>query len=100
MTQTGPKPFSFPVYTVCVECKQRFASCIMAKGQLCLGAIIRGGCNAPCAAGGIGCWGCRGPESDPNYASFFAIAEEKGFSRNDVAERMGFYSAFQEVQAK
>lgn len=83
-------------------CRVQTALCLMHHGKrpTLPGAITRGGCNAPCAAGGIGCWGCRGPESDPNYASFFAIAEEKGFSRNDVAERMGFYSAFQEVQAK
>ncbi|MFA6011388.1 MAG: hypothetical protein WC799_15485 [Desulfobacteraceae bacterium] len=90
-------PFSFPVYPVCVECKQRFTSCLMEKGQLCLGPITRGGCNAPCSVGGTGCWGCRGPAKDPNYESFFAITAEKGFSKTEVNERMGFYSAFQEV---
>ena len=93
-------PFAFPVYPVCVECKQQFTSCLMEKGLLCLGPITRGGCNAPCPAGGLGCWGCRGPATDPNYASFFAIAAEKGFSKAEIDERMAFYSAFQEVNAK
>lgn len=91
-------PFSFPVYPVCVECKQRYTSCLMEKGQLCLGPITRGGCDAPCSVGGTGCWGCRGPATDPNYESFFTITHERGFSTAEVKERMGFYSAFQEVQ--
>jgi coenzyme F420-reducing hydrogenase gamma subunit len=93
-------PFSFPVYPVCVECKQRFTSCVMEKGQLCLGPITRGGCNAPCSVGGTGCWGCRGPATDPNYDSFFAITAEKGFTMAEVEERMAFYSAFKEVQVR
>lgn len=93
-------PFTFPVYPVCVDCKQRFTSCLMEKGMLCLGPITRGGCHAPCPAGGLGCWGCRGPATDPNYASFFAIAEQKGFSRDELKERLSFFGAFQEVNVK
>jgi len=93
-------PFAFPVYPVCVECKQRFTSCLMEKGKLCIGAITRGGCNAPCPAGGLGCWGCRGPATDPNYETFFSIAKEKGFSNVEVNERLNFFGAFQEVNAK
>lgn len=93
-------PFAFPVYPVCVECKQRFTTCLMEKGRLCLGPITRGGCDAPCPAGGLGCWGCRGPATDPNYESFFTVCAEHGFSRDEVAERMAFYSAFGEVQGK
>jgi coenzyme F420-reducing hydrogenase gamma subunit len=93
-------PFAFPVYPVCVECRQRFTSCLMDKGILCLGPVTMGGCNAPCPAGGSGCYGCRGPATDPNYDSFFAITAGKGFSKTEVQERLDFYSAFQEVQAK
>lgn len=93
-------PFSFPVYPVCVDCKQRFTSCLMEKNRLCLGPVTRGGCNAPCPAGGLGCWGCRGPATDPNYPSFFAIVEQKGFSEVELNERLSFFGAFQEVNIK
>lgn len=93
-------PYRFPVYPVCVECKQRFNSCVMEKGQLCLGPVTRGGCNAPCPVSGTGCLGCRGPATDPNYESFFTIAEGKGFPKAEVVERMAFYSAFKEVQVR
>ncbi len=90
-------PFSFPVYPVCVDCKQRLTVCRFEKGELCLGAITRGGCNAPCPAGGLGCWGCRGPASDPNYKEFFSIARSRGFSDRDITERLNFFGGFEGV---
>jgi coenzyme F420-reducing hydrogenase gamma subunit len=87
-------PFQFQVYPVCVECKQRFTTCTFERGQLCLGPITRSGCDAPCPAGGLGCWGCRGPAEDANYTEFFALARERGFGEREIAERMGFFGGF------
>jgi coenzyme F420-reducing hydrogenase gamma subunit len=88
-------PFQPPVYPVCVECKQRFSSCMFEKGHLCLGSITRAGCDAPCPAGGLGCWGCRGPAADPNYKEFFQIANERGHGDREIAERMSFFGGFE-----
>jgi sulfhydrogenase subunit delta len=90
-------PFHFAAYPVCLECKQRFTVCVFEKGQLCLGTITRGGCNAPCPTGGLGCWGCRGPASDPNYEEFLNMAKSKGFSNEEITERLNFFGGF-EVQ--
>ncbi len=91
-------PFKFPSHAVCMECKQRFTVCLFEKGQLCLGTITRGGCNAPCPAGGLGCWGCRGETADPNFEEFIKIANEKGFSTEEINERLSFFGGF-EVRA-
>jgi coenzyme F420-reducing hydrogenase gamma subunit len=88
-------PYQFPVYPVCLECKQRFTVCRFEHGQVCLGPVTRGGCNAPCPAGGLGCWGCRGPAADANFEEFFAIARARGFSDREVSERMNFFGAFE-----
>ncbi len=90
-------PYSFPVYPVCLECKQRYSVCLFEKGQLCLGPITRGGCDAPCPASGLGCWGCRGPAEAPNYEEFFAMAESRGFSKEEIAERLDFFGGFEGV---
>lgn len=90
-------PYHFPAYPVCLECKQRYTVCLFEKGQLCLGPITRAGCNAPCPAGGLGCWGCRGPAADPNYDEFFTLAKEKGFSEEEIAERLNFFGGFKGV---
>ena len=92
-------PFAFHAYPVCVECKQRFTTCLMEKGQLCLGPIVRAGCEAPCPAGGLGCWGCRGPAEAPNVEEFFALAKDRGFTQEEISERMAFFGGFEGIAA-
>jgi sulfhydrogenase subunit delta len=91
-------PHQFPAYPVCVECKQRFTTCMFERGQLCLGSITQAGCDAPCPAGGLGCWGCRGRASDPNFEEFFALARTRGFADREIAERMSFFGGFEGVK--
>ena len=88
-------PYKFPAYPVCLECKQRYTVCRFEHGQLCLGSITKGGCDAPCPAGGLGCWGCRGPAADPNFQEFFTLAKARGFSEKEISERMNFFGAFE-----
>ena len=88
-------PFAFPAYPVCVECRHRYTACVFERGQLCLGPITRGGCDAPCPAGGLGCWGCRGPADECNLDGFVASARERGVPDAEVAERLGFFGGFE-----
>jgi len=90
-------PLPSYAYPVCLECKQRYTVCRFDVGELCLGPITRAGCNAPCPAGGLGCWGCRGPAEIPNYGEFFALAREKGFADQEINERLGFFGGFEDV---
>jgi coenzyme F420-reducing hydrogenase gamma subunit len=88
-------PYSTPKFPVCVECKQRFTSCVFDAGEVCLGPITRAGCGAPCPAAGVGCYGCRGPSAEPNYEEFLNVASERGFADIDVRERMDFFGGFE-----
>jgi len=88
-------PYHFPAYPVCLECKQRFTVCMFEQGQLCLGPITQAGCNAPCPAAGLGCWGCRGPAEEPNYDEFLAIARRRGFQEREIQERLHFFGGFE-----
>ncbi len=91
-------PYSPPAYPVCFECKIRFSTCVFDHGQLCLGPVTRGGCDAPCPAGGLGCWGCRGQASDPNIDEFLRIVADRGFSDREVSERLNFFGGFEGIQ--
>jgi coenzyme F420-reducing hydrogenase gamma subunit len=93
-------PYNFPVYPVCFECKQRFITCLFDKGQLCLGPITCGGCEAPCPAGGLACMGCRGPALEPNFAEFFALSKREGYSNQEIQDRLDFFGGFAEIQVQ
>lgn len=88
-------PYKFPVYPVCLDCKQRYTVCCFEQGLLCLGPVTRGGCDAPCPAGGLGCWGCRGPAADPNFEEFLALARERGFGDREISERLSFFGGME-----
>jgi coenzyme F420-reducing hydrogenase gamma subunit len=91
-------PYTPPVHSVCLECKRRFTTCTFEKGELCLGPITRGGCNAPCPAGGLGCMGCRGPAVEPNYREFFSLSKGRGFTEKQLKDYLGFFGGFGEVE--
>lgn len=88
-----------PQYSVCVECKQRLNTCVLDMGQLCLGPVTRGGCNAICPRNHFGCWGCRGAAEEANYESLVEILREHGFSDRQIAERASFFGAFAGIDA-
>jgi coenzyme F420-reducing hydrogenase gamma subunit len=90
-------PYHFPAYPVCMECKQRFTVCQFDLGKLCLGPITRAGCNAPCPASGLGCWGCRGQSADANLPAFLDIARASGFADREIDERLHFFGGFEAV---
>jgi sulfhydrogenase subunit delta len=88
-------PYHPPAYPVCLECKQRFSKCRFDLGELCLGPVTRAGCDAPCPASGLGCWGCRGIAEDANFESFMQITRARGFSEREIKERLEFFGGFE-----
>ena len=90
-------PFRFPAYPVCLECKQRYTTCVFEMGELCLGPITRAGCEAPCPAAGLGCWGCRGPAQEPNIEEFLSVARERGFGEDEIVDRLAFFGGFRGI---
>lgn len=90
-------PHHFPAYPVCMECKRRYTVCMFLKGQLCLGPITRAGCDAPCPASGLGCWGCRGPAREANCEAFLTAADGFGFPAEEIQERLDMFGGFDGV---
>lgn len=79
----GRRPL-LPTYPVCLQCKERGATCVMvARGVPCLGPITRAGCGAICPAFDRGCYGCFGPAETVNAASLLAAWSRLGVSRAD-----------------
>ena len=63
----GRRP-NVPGYSVCMECKRRGTTCVLvAHGTPCLGPVTQAGCGAICPAYARGCYGCFGPDREPEH---------------------------------
>jgi coenzyme F420-reducing hydrogenase gamma subunit len=83
-----------PPVPVCWECKTRELACrVIAHGEICCGAMTRGGCGARCPGHGVACAGCRGPVEEPHYDANIVMFADRGLSWKDIAARMRVFSA-------
>lgn len=80
-----------PEVPMCVECRIAENACVYTRGQVCLGPITRGGCNARCPSYGTGCEGCRGILEEPNMASLHEVMAEHGLSVADIEAKMTLF---------
>lgn len=93
----GRKP-NIPVHSVCIECKQRGATCVMvAHGTPCLGPVTQAGCGAICPAYNRGCYGCFGPMETPNASALMQWwRHHLGVDASDIVRGLRTYNAFAE----
>jgi len=74
-----------PTTSVCVECKERQASCVMvAHGTPCLGPITQAGCGALCPSFHRGCYGCFGPMESPNVPALRSLLTQLGLGGTGI----------------
>jgi len=89
----GRKP-NTPAHSVCLECKQRGAVCVMvAHGTPCLGPVTQAGCGAICPSYDRGCYGCFGPQETANTASLSAWWSQLGVQRAELVRVFRSFNA-------
>ena len=89
----GTRP-ELPPFPVCWECKLRENPClVVGRGEVCCGAMTRGGCGARCPSHGVACAGCRGPLEEPNFDANITMFRGRGLTWIDIARRMQKFSA-------
>lgn len=87
----GKKPQDYD-RPVCYECRLNENRCLLDDGKMCLGPMTRGGCDAVCTNAKFECWGCRGPMPDANPQLMAKLLEQKGFSKEQVRQRIRTFS--------
>ena len=87
-----------PNYPVCVECKMRETICRFEYNEICLGVVTRGGCNAPCPAAGLWCFGCRGLVDDANVEAAEAMMARYGRAADELRSRMELFNSAEAAQ--
>jgi len=80
---------------VCVECKLKENVCRFDLGEVCLGPVIRGGCDAICPTFGRPCDGCRGFVNDPRLGAHVEVLRRHGLTPEDLMRR---YTLFTQAQ--
>lgn len=96
----GRKP-NIPRYSVCTECKQRGAVCVMvAHGTPCLGPVTQAGCGALCPTYQRGCYACFGPKETPNPEGLSAGWLRLGATKPELVRAYRTYNAFAEAFRK
>jgi coenzyme F420-reducing hydrogenase gamma subunit len=84
-----------PRHSVCVECKERGTVCVaVAQGIACLGPATQAGCGAICPAHGRECFGCYGPDEQPNLVSLNGFYERRGTSRSHLTRLLRSFNAW------
>lgn len=93
------RAFRLPDYAVCVECKKLGNVCLYEKGIVCLGPMIRAGCDAICPTFGSKCEGCRGVLSDEALrAAKINMQEQYDVPIDEVLRDLRLYGAYQKAE--
>ena len=77
---------------VCYECQKLGYECLLQKGQICLGPITLGGCEAVCLKSKQACWGCRGLFEGAQVSNLMAYLLSK-FTKKQVDRVMEVFGA-------
>jgi len=80
-------------YPVCVECKAKENICRYEYGEICLGPIIRAGCEAPCPTAGWRCFGCRGMVDNPNVDAAKEVMDKYKLTVDDLKQKMVLFNS-------
>ncbi|MBT5337630.1 NADH:ubiquinone oxidoreductase [Candidatus Falkowbacteria bacterium] len=75
---------------VCYECQVRGQKCVLQYGEVCMGPITQGGCDAICTKSMQGCWGCRGLVEDAEVDNLIKKLKEK-YSDKEISK---FFEVF------
>lgn len=86
------KTYHPPNRPVCHECKLNQYECVLDRGQICLGPVTRGGCDAICTSRGSQCFGCRGLVDEPNLNAARDVLAEHGYTVADIIGMFDIYS--------
>lgn len=90
----GRRP-DIPRYSVCVECKRRFTTCVMvADGTPCLGPVTQAGCGALCPAYRRGCYGCFGPAESANLPALVSELKRLDVDGATIVRALRTYNAY------
>jgi len=80
--------------SVCIDCKRQGNNCVLVTQQEpCLGPVTRTGCGALCPQFGRACYGCYGPQENPNVPALRQRFEGLGLAPEIARQRFQFITS-------
>lgn len=95
----GGKLPKIPQNPVCYECQALGYECLLQKGEICLGPITLGGCDAVCLKSKQACWGCRGLFEGAKVENLMKHLS-KNFSKDQILRVMEIFGARDSINAE
>ena len=87
--------------SVCIECKRQGQVCVMvSQGIACMGPVTQLGCGAICPKLGRGCFGCYGPQQNPNTQALGERFRALGLSDQQIGRHFNHINNQAEAFAK
>lgn len=85
-------------YSICTECKTAGNVCLFDKGETCIGAITRGGCDAICPTFGDSCEGCRGFVEEPNFEGMIQVLADRGLTKSQIKNKFTYFNGLDVIK--
>lgn len=86
-----------PTHSVCLECKRRGTVCItVSRGEPCLGPVTQAGCGALCPTFNRGCYGCYGPQVQPNLIALTDQFSKTGSTDEQIVHGLRSFNSYSE----
>jgi coenzyme F420-reducing hydrogenase gamma subunit len=71
--------------SLCLACKRSGTVCVLvAKGEPCMGPVTKTGCGVLCPKVSRACYGCFGPNENPNTKALTQRFLSLGFSQDQI----------------
>jgi len=88
----------WPNEPVCFECISKNYECRLQKGEICLGPITQGGCEAICLKSKQGCYGCRGLVASAEVDNLLKVLK-KNHSDQEIAEKLEIFGIKKQINS-
>lgn len=82
---------------VCLECQHAGYECVLLKGEICLGPITQGGCQAICLKSKQGCLGCRGLLEDAQKENLIKKLKEN-YTDREINKALEVFGVKEEMK--
>ena len=78
-------------HSLCKSCDLSGNECLLEQ-EICLGPVIKEGCDSVCIRNNKGCFGCNGFVENADIELLYRTLAKKGFEKEDIRRKLSLYN--------